>query len=1145
MTLNCNTKHPLQHEGTSQQQRMLEALEPSSVKIHEYNLREWMRFAFHYASRLKYYNISDDKNPDGNWQAFMKTEEEIESFLKDATLAVDEEWISESEREIVSKREPSGNIEPSLALFLSFLKLLRFPQEQMNGLTRRHLDFYYKEVLKLSQKPAVPDRVHLVFELARNAASAIIPEKTTLEGGKDKNGKQLIYATAEELVVNQARVALLKSVFHRRGEAILYAEKTDSIEGLGTEFNVANPSWNAFGNENWPAAKPGFALASEVLLLKEGNRKIIVEIALKLDDDPLELPLKEKVHPQLMILLSGEKNWIEASNFEVNSLPGKSGGTFGFTINIDASEKAIIPYDKAIHEENFSTDLPILRVLINTANAEGYALYSALERAKITKANIEVEVSGVKNLNLENDHGKLDGSKPFYPFGTVPSKGSNFYVGNAEVFQKNWDRINLNISWKNKPESLRDHYDAYRRNINAGILAQKLSAGNTAGQISLQAGLQKDLKRMSDSAAINSLRIVPDDNYFTVKTHYLKDTKWFPDGAIAVALPLFGHLSVDRDSSDAGFTTSRLLSPLLIKKGVDINKAVLTNYLSKQPAALQSKVKKTPRAISTDFEVAKFNPGFKKTEINTGVFDQSVRNNYLRLTLENSFLHEMYVNLYSLVMMEKARTGADLVIPNLPYTPEIAAMTMDYKASASSVFAFASGATSQEKFKNFKERSVQLFHELPFGQREQHVFLKEQCHFLETDARRNLRLLPAFTAEGEFYIGLMNARASDIVSLLIQVVEGSEDPLAPTFKDDQVVQWFALVNNEWQPLNADYISKNSTNNLLRAGIVRIQLPAGANPSNTMLDSGYHWIKAQLPEGLRHTSVCRIAGVYAQAAEAVFSDQQNELSHLMSAVPAGSIKRFVAMPPMVKGLNQPFASFGGSATEEDLKFYMRVSERLRHKNRAVNIWDYERLVLQHFPSVYKVKCLSHTSISQPDDPAGYFELNPGYVSLIVIPDIRNQESFDPLRPRASRNLLREIENFIAPLNSLHVKFNADYPDYESVFLDFSVRFHKSYDPNAYIKILNDDLVRYLSPWAYGDFSGISFGGSIYKSVVIAFIENRPYVDYVSKVKMFHRKNESDKNSADKNFITVSSTRAILVSVRNHAISLIDNQHTCDE
>jgi hypothetical protein len=223
----------------------------------------------------------------------------------------------------------------------------------------------------------------------------------------------------------------------------------------------------------------------------------------------------------------------------------------------------------------------------------------------------------------------------------------------------------------------------------------------------------------------------------------------------------------------------------------------------------------------------------------------------------------------------------------------------------------------------------------------------------------------------------------------------------------------------------------------------------------------------------------------------------------------------------------------------------VSERLRHKQRAVSIWDYEHLILQAFPSVYKVKCLNHTSNLKEDGTPDYFEIAPGFVSLIVIPDIRNKNSFDPLQPRASQNLLREIEDFIGPLNSLHVKFDADNPEYETIFLDFRVKFYDRFDANAYLKILNEDIVRYLSPWAYGDFSDIHFGGELHKSIIIRFIEERPYVDFISQFKMYHRIGTDDENTNDLSKITATSARAILVSARTHSISLIDKDKVCDE
>ena len=483
--------------------------------------------------------------------------------------------------------------------------------------------------------------------------------------------------------------------------------------------------------------------------------------------------------------------------------------------------------------------------------------------------------------------------------------------------------------------------------------------------------------------------------------------------------------------------------------------------------------------------------------------------------------------------------------PTRPIRPLIASITADYQATAQNPFCFSASANPKEKYDNFTARTIQLFHEHPFGQAEQHVFLKEQCDFLDPTAKRNLSLLPAYAPEGEFYIGLKNAQPSGVLNLLIEAVEGSENPLAKSFGKDQKIAWDALSNNEWKPLNRDYLTSDDTNNLLRAGIVKLTLPASINQSNTLLDSGYFWLKASLPEGLEHTSVCKFAGVFAQAAVARFTDNGNELSHLSSALPAGTITKIIDKPALIKGISQPFASFGGATTEDDNAFYRRISERLRHKQRGITIWDYERLVLQHFPSVHKVKCISHTSTLKEDGTPDYFELTPGAVSLVVIPDIRNRNSYDPLQPRASRNLLSEIEQFIKPLNSLHIRLNATNPDYETVLLDFRVKFYDNFDANAYRNQLNEDIVRYLSPWAFSDFSDIHFGGKLFKSVIIRFIEEREYVDFVSHFKLYHRITEADVNLIDRNEVAASSSRAILVSAPTHTIALIEKDKVCNE
>ena len=50
------------------------------------------------------------------------------------------------------------------------------------------------------------------------------------------------------------------------------------------------------------------------------------------------------------------------------------------------------------------------------------------------------------------------------------------------------------------------------------------------------------------------------------------------------------------------------------------------------------------------------------------------------------------------------------------------------------------------------------------------------------------------------------------------------------------------------------------------------------------------------------------------------------------------------------------SFGGRPPETPATYPARLGERLRHKERAVQPWDYERLVLERFPPLWMVRAL---------------------------------------------------------------------------------------------------------------------------------------------------------------------------------------------
>ncbi|HLP11585.1 MAG TPA: baseplate J/gp47 family protein, partial [Flavobacteriales bacterium] len=179
-------------------------------------------------------------------------------------------------------------------------------------------------------------------------------------------------------------------------------------------------------------------------------------------------------------------------------------------------------------------------------------------------------------------------------------------------------------------------------------------------------------------------------------------------------------------------------------------------------------------------------------------------------------------------------------------------------------------------------------------------------------------------------------------------------------------------------------------------------------------------------------------------------------------------------------------------EESDDFYTRVSERLRHKHRAVMIFDHERIVLEAFPSVYKVKCMNHTRYISPLD---INEMAPGNVSLAIVSNMRNKNAVNPLQPKTSLLVLSQIHDLVKSLNPPLAEVYVKNPIYEEIIVHFNVKLHPGFDAGFYGNQLNQDIKKFLSPWAYEE-TDIVFGISIHGSVILNFIEERPYVDFVT-------------------------------------------------
>lgn len=448
-------------------------------------------------------------------------------------------------------------------------------------------------------------------------------------------------------------------------------------------------------------------------------------------------------------------------------------------------------------------------------------------------------------------------------------------------------------------------------------------------------------------------------------------------------------------------------------------------------------------------------------------------------------------------------TQPDPLVLNPPYTPKLQKLQAGYRSSIE----FRPGAQDPEL--------DQLFHLAPFG-----------VAPAPLDESGQWPLLPQIDGAGELYLGLAGVEAPQAVAVLFQVAEGSADPDLPA----EPVRWDYLSGDQWRTLERGGVLSDTTLGLLNTGIVTFALPPAV--PGTLLPADRYWLRASIARHPR--SVGDLVDVRAQAVRATFVDRGNAPELPGQPLPAGSIAGPVQPLPEVKKVEQPFTSSGGAGPEAERAFDTRVSERLRHRNRAVTSWDYERLILQEFPEVYKAKALPVGSF---DDPVAANE-----VRILVIPNIRGKLPFDPFAPKVPADLLESIAAHVRRHAPPFARVVVRNPRYLQLKLRFSVRLRPAGNAGFYLEQLHGELQRYLAPWAYDAAADIVFGGRINTNLIVNFLEERPYVDFVAGLKLFAGADgigfrEVTGPEAGLATLPGGGPDVILVSARSHQIDLI--------
>lgn len=488
-----------------------------------------------------------------------------------------------------------------------------------------------------------------------------------------------------------------------------------------------------------------------------------------------------------------------------------------------------------------------------------------------------------------------------------------------------------------------------------------------------------------------------------------------------------------------------------------------------------------PSRFIQDIDLARLkiqhNP--KLTMADIEAYHPSLETGFIKLELDSpsvGFGSDVYASVYSAVItngvdIKKVKNGEMLNIqpPNDPFSPLAQNFFLNYTAQSQLIF------NGRRSFENNKKDENTFIHIHPFGSHP--VFEQATPH--------QLGIVPYFELEGSIYIGLEHIDSNEVVNMLWELVPNDKW----TYGDGAEVKWYYLSKTKWMPLKGQHLLFDETNGLINSGIISIEIPSDASTEHLSLPSGKIWLKAGVSQ--KAELVSRLKHIYVNAASARYTfPHEGEENHPIS-LEAYSAEAVLENIDGILSVTQPLPTLGGRAKENQGEFISRISEYIRHKQRAITTWDMEKMLLREFDDLAFVRAFGHF---------GYEEyVAPGEVVIAAMPKIYNKDVF--YQPKLNLGEIFAMEEYLKKISSPFANISVRNPLFEFVWVKCKVVLN-SKETGAVLKQLHSDLLHYLCPWFYDDPKLAMTVRSVRRSDVFMFLQGRPYISYITGFSLVH-------------------------------------------
>ena len=328
--------------------------------------------------------------------------------------------------------------------------------------------------------------------------------------------------------------------------------------------------------------------------------------------------------------------------------------------------------------------------------------------------------------------------------------------------------------------------------------------------------------------------------------------------------------------------------------------------------------------------------------------DVPIKDGYFRVILQSpqiGFGSEMYRSLFMERMMEisKNKKTDDISVPQEPCVPYLSDVKMSYKAEAT--FCFPEDGSKEPDMTNPSE-AIRLTRIMEFTDSE--TFPPPP---LSKDKGKTAhQLMPDFEYSDMQYFAFSGASGKNNIRMYVDMIlPDSNIPFEVAHPGQEVrLKWSYWDGRDWKELKSECVTLDDTKGLTQSGYVEIAIKDGI--SSEYLDkNGRFWIRASKTQNAR--ACLKLRNVWTNCIKVVDQDCFKEM------LPAGTIQATVENDERINSVVQPYPSFGGKAVENERQYATRLSASFCHRKRSVTQRDYEMILLELFPEVDMVQCLT--------------------------------------------------------------------------------------------------------------------------------------------------------------------------------------------